>query len=71
MRLALAAEALLIAAPAHAQQESADRSQHELVSVFKRGESPHQNNVELGRHGRNRTNVWAYAGANTVRSDDN
>lgn len=43
------------------------RSQHELVFVFKRGESPHQNNVELGRHGRNRTNVWAYAGANTFK----
>lgn len=45
------------------------RSQHELVFVFKRGESPHQNNVELGRHGRNRTNVWAYAGANTFKQD--
>lgn len=40
------------------------RSQHELVFVFKRGRAPHRNNVELGRHGRNRTNVWAYAGAN-------
>jgi DNA modification methylase len=40
------------------------RSQHELVFVFKKGRAPHCNNVELGRHGRNRTNVWAYAGAN-------
>lgn len=40
------------------------RSQHELVFVFRKGEGPHLNNVELGRHGRNRTNVWAYAGAN-------
>lgn len=40
------------------------RSQHELVFVFKRGSEAHCNNVELGRHGRNRTNVWTYAGAN-------
>ncbi len=40
------------------------RSQHEMVFVFKSGKSPHINNVELGRHGRYRTNVWTYAGAN-------
>jgi hypothetical protein len=37
------------------------RSQHELVFVTKNGAAPHRNNVELGRHGRNRTNVWPYA----------
>jgi hypothetical protein len=37
------------------------RSQHELVFVFKNGPGPHINNVELGKHGRNRTNVWSYA----------
>jgi 16S rRNA G966 N2-methylase RsmD len=41
------------------------RSQHELILVFKHGCGAHQNNVQLGRHGRNRTNVWNYAGANT------
>lgn len=41
------------------------RSQHELVFVFKSGSAPHTNNVELGRHGRHRTNVWTYPGANT------
>lgn len=41
------------------------RSQHELVFVFKVGTAQHVNNVELGRHGRYRTNVWSYAGANT------
>mgnify|MGYP001302920808 FL=1 len=41
------------------------RSQHELVFVFKAGTASHVNNVELGRHGRYRTNVWSYAGANT------
>jgi hypothetical protein len=40
------------------------RSQHELVFVFKKGAGAHINNVELGRFGRNRTNLWAYAGAN-------
>lgn len=41
------------------------RSQHELVFVFKAGTAPHINNVELGRHGRYRTNVWNAAGANS------
>jgi DNA modification methylase len=45
------------------------RSKHELVFVFKKGRSPHTNNVELGRHGRNRTNVWDYAGQNTFHKD--
>lgn len=43
------------------------RSQHELVLVLKKGKSRHINNVELGRHGRHRSNVWTYAGANTFR----
>jgi DNA modification methylase len=41
------------------------RSRHELVFVFRNGSGPHLNNVQLGRHGRNRTNVWNYVGANT------
>ena len=41
------------------------RSQHELVFVFKNGRAPHINNVELGVHGRYRTNVWSYAGVNS------
>jgi DNA modification methylase len=41
------------------------RSQHELVFVFKHGEGPHRNNVQLGQHGRYRTNVWHYPGANS------
>ncbi len=36
------------------------RSRHELVFVFKNGKGPHRNNVQLGRFGRNRTNVWEY-----------
>ena len=40
------------------------RSAHEMVAVFKHGTARHRNNVQLGRFGRNRTNVWAYAGSN-------
>jgi DNA modification methylase len=45
------------------------RSKHELVLVFKIGTASHINNVELGRHGRNRTNVWDYAGVNTFKAN--
>lgn len=41
------------------------RSQHELILLCKHGSAPHINNVELGRHGRYRTNVWRYAGVNS------
>jgi DNA modification methylase len=47
------------------------RSQHELVFVFKNGTRPHINNIELGRFGRNRTNIWNYAGANSFGSTRN
>jgi DNA modification methylase len=45
-------------------QGSFYRSQHELVFVFKSGKKPHRNNMQLGQHGRYRTNVWRYAGVN-------
>lgn len=44
------------------------RSKHELVFVYKVGTDPHVNTVELGAHGRYRTNVWDYAGINTWRA---
>jgi len=50
-------------------QGSLWRSQHELLPVFKKGAEPHINNVELGRHGRWRSNVWEYAGASSLGSD--
>ncbi|XBQ17393.1 MAG: DNA methyltransferase [Oceanicaulis sp.] len=40
------------------------RSSHELCFIFKSGKASHLNHVQLGRFGRNRTNVWAFAGAN-------
>ena len=45
------------------------RSQHELVFVFKAGTGPHINNVELGKHGRYRTNLWSYPGINSFGKD--
>jgi DNA modification methylase len=54
-------------------QGSFYRSQYELVFVYKRGKAPHLNTFELGQHGRTRSNVWSYAGANTFhagRMDD-
>jgi DNA modification methylase len=41
------------------------RSRHELVFVFKLGHDGHRNNVQLGRFGRNRSNVWHYPGVNS------
>lgn len=38
------------------------RSQHEMIPLFKQGTAAHVNNVALGQHGRNRTNVWDYPG---------
>ncbi|WP_252258544.1 site-specific DNA-methyltransferase [Erythrobacter aurantius] len=40
------------------------RSAHEFIAVLCNGKTPATNNVELGRHGRDRTNVWSYPGAN-------
>jgi DNA modification methylase len=45
------------------------RSQHEMVCVFKKGTAPHVNNIQLGRFGRYRTNVWPHAGANSFGGD--
>tara|TARA_R100000005_G_scaffold79886_1_gene47100 strand:+ start:786 stop:2063 length:1278 start_codon:yes stop_codon:yes gene_type:complete len=43
------------------------RSKHELIFVYRVGEATHLNMVELGKHGRNRTNVWDYASVNSFR----
>ena len=41
------------------------RSRHELVFVFKHGRASHRNNIQLGRYGRDRTNVWHYPSPRT------
>lgn len=49
------------------------RSQHEMIYVWVSGCGEHINNVELGKHGRSRSNVWDYAGVNSFkrgRSDE-
>ena len=43
------------------------RSKHELVFVFKKGSAAHINNFGLGEKGRYRTNVWDYAGVNSLK----
>jgi DNA modification methylase len=59
---------LVVWAKTNAGQGSFYRSAHELVGVFRVGKAAHLNNVELGRHGRSRSNVWHYAGVNTFRA---
>jgi DNA modification methylase len=46
------------------------RSAHELVFLFKSGTGFHRNNIQLGKFGRYRTNVWNYPGANTFTRSD-
>ena len=41
------------------------RSQHELILVYKKGTASHCNNIQLGKYGRSRSNVWNYPGANS------
>jgi len=45
------------------------RSKYEQVAVFKYGNGPHINNIELGKHGRYRTNVWDFPGVNSFGGD--
>lgn len=49
-------------------QGSLYRSEHELVLVYKVGTAAHRNGVELGRHGRNRSNIWRYKGAGAFKA---
>lgn len=47
------------------------RSRHELIALYKVGNAPHVNNVQLGRYGRYRTNVWEYPAARTFAKQSN
>jgi len=40
------------------------RSQHEFCFVYQNGNDSYKNNIQLGKNGRNRTNVWDYVGMN-------
>jgi DNA modification methylase len=45
------------------------RSQHELFALYKKGTAAHINNIQLGKAGRWRSNLWTYPGASSVGSD--
>ena len=60
---------LLVWTKTNAGMGSLYRSQHELLPLFKKGTAAHVNNVELGKHGRWRSNVWTYPGASSLGSD--
>jgi DNA modification methylase len=45
------------------------RSQHELVFMFKEPSGPHLNNVQLGKFGRTRTNVWDFPGSPSLKKE--
>lgn len=47
------------------------RSRHELVFVFRNGNTSHRNNIQLGKFGRNRTNVWEYPGISSLSKQSN
>ncbi len=40
------------------------RSQHEFCFVYQNGPGAYKNNINLGKNGRNRSNVWNYQGMN-------
>jgi DNA modification methylase len=69
VKLGLVALNLIVWAKTNAGMGSLYRSQHELLPLFKNGSAPHVNNVELGKRGRWRSNVWTYPGASSLGSD--
>lgn len=60
---------LIVWAKTNAGLGSLFRSQHELFPIYKKGTAPHVNNIELGKNGRWRSNLWSYPGASSVSSD--
>jgi DNA modification methylase len=68
-KLALSPLNLIVWAKTNAGMGSLYCSQHELLPLFKKGGAPHVNNVELGKKGRWRSNVWTYLGASSLGSD--
>ena len=60
---------LIVWAKTNAGMGSLYRSQHELFPLFKKGKAPHINNINLGKDGRWRSNLWTYAGASSMGSD--
>jgi DNA modification methylase len=69
MRLGLAPLNLIVWAKTNGGMGSLYRSQRELLPLFKKGSGSHVNNVELGKRGRWRSNVWTHPGASSLGSD--
>jgi DNA modification methylase len=69
IKLGLAPLNLIVWAKTNAGMGSLYCSQHELLPLFKKGTASHVNNVELGKRGRWRSNVWTYPGASSIGSD--
>ena len=62
----LSAINLIVWAKTNAGLGSLYRSQHELFALYKKGTAPHVNNIQLGKSGRWRSNLWTYPGASSV-----
>ena len=60
---------LIVWAKTNAGMGSLYRSQHELFALYKKGTAAHVNNIQLGKTGRWRSNLWSYPGASSVGSD--
>lgn len=41
------------------------RNQYEIVLIFKHGKGRHRNNIQLGKFGRHRSDVWTYPSPNS------
>lgn len=51
-------------------QGSFYRSSHEMIAVFAVPGAKTTNNIQLGKFGRNRSNVWSFAGVNTFQTGE-
>jgi DNA modification methylase len=67
--LGLASINLIVWGKTNAGMGSLYRSQHELLPLYKKGKGDHLNNIDLGRKGRWRSNLWSYPGASSIGSD--
>src|SRR5215213_4515082 len=69
VKLGLTPLNLIVWGKTNAGMGSLYRSQHELLPLFKKGKAAHINNVQLGKRGRWRSNLWQYPGASSIGSD--
>jgi DNA modification methylase len=69
MQVGIEAINLIVWTKTNAGMGSLYRSQHELFALYKKGDVPHINNIQLGKSGRWRSNVWTYPGASSAGSD--